>query len=89
MEPCSVEGLSMDQHELRIFEAHERLKTALRKRGTSLNRIAKELGVTSAAVSFVGLRKNRSDRIEQALADALDTTPEALFPAIPKKRGKP
>lgn len=78
----------MDQHELEVFEAHERLKTELRRRGTSLNQVAKKLGVTSAAVSFVGLRKNRSVRIEKALADALDTTPELLFPDISQGRIK-
>lgn len=78
----------MDQHELEIFEAHERLKTELRKRGLSLNKVAKNLGVTSAAVSFVGLRKNRSSRIEKALADALGTTPELLFPDISQGRIK-
>lgn len=79
----------VNEDEARIFDAHERLKTALRRRGTSLNRIAKELGVTSAAVSFVGLRKNRSERIEQALADALDITPDELFSEISEKRSKP
>ena len=72
----------MDDRDAQIFDFHEQLKTSLRRRNSSLSKVARELGVTSAAVSFVGLRKNRSTKIEQALADALETTPEELFPDL-------
>lgn len=72
----------MDERDAQIFDSHEHLKTSLRRRNSSLSKIARELGVTSAAVSFVGLRKNRSAKIEKALADALETTPEKLFPDL-------
>ncbi len=75
----------VNERELQIFEAHEQLKSELRRRGNSLNKIARELGVTSSAISQVGLRRNGSARIKQALADALETTPEALFPEIGEK----
>lgn len=62
------------------LDAHERLKAELRIRGTSLARIARELGVSDAALSLVGKGYNRSRRIERALADAAGVSPEALFP---------
>lgn len=62
------------------LDAHERLKAELRIRGTSLARIARELGVSDAALTLVGKGCNRSRRIEHALARAVCTTPEALFP---------
>lgn len=60
--------------------AHERLKAELRIRGTSLARIARELGVTDSALSLVGKGYHRSSRIEKALADAVGVTAEELFP---------
>lgn len=62
------------------LDAHERLKAELRIRGTSLAQISRDLGVTDLALSLVGKGFNRSRRIEKALADAVGTTPEALFP---------
>lgn len=54
----------------------------LRVRGSSLAKIARELGVTDFAVTLVGKRMCRSAKIEQALAEALQTTPEQLFPDL-------
>ena len=56
--------------------SHERLKAELRIRGTSLAQIARDLGVTNTTVSLVALGKQRSRRVERALA----TTPAGLFP---------
>jgi Ner family transcriptional regulator len=64
---------------------HERLKAELRIRGTSLARIARELGVSGTSMSLVGLGKHRSARIEAAIAKALDTTPALLWPDRYKK----
>ena len=64
----------------RTLEKHERLKAELRIRGTSLSRIGRALGVSSAAMSMVSTGKNRSARIETAIAQALNTTPEQLWP---------
>ena len=60
--------------------SHERLKAELRIRGTSLAQIARDLGVTNTTVSLVALGKQRSQRVERALADAMTTTPADLFP---------
>ena len=60
--------------------SHERLRAELRIRGTSLAQIARDLGVTKTTVSLVALGKQRSRRVERALADAMTTTPAELFP---------
>ncbi len=70
----------MRQPSKHSLDAHERLKAELRIRGTSLAQIARELGVTDSALSLVGKGFHRSRRIEKALADAVDSMPEALFP---------
>ena len=70
----------MRQPSKQSLDAHERLKAELRIRGTSLAQISRELGVTDSALSLVGKGFHRSRRIEKALADAVDSTPEALFP---------
>lgn len=59
---------------------HEWLKTELRIRGTSLSGIGRALGVSSAAMSMVSIGKNRSVQIETAIAQALETPPEQLWP---------
>lgn len=70
----------MRQPSKKSLDAHERLKAELRIRGTSLAQISRDLGVTDSALSLVGKGFHRSRRIEKALADAVGTTPEALFP---------
>ena len=53
---------------------------ALRVRGTSCNAIARQLGVSRAAVSMViNHPNNRSRRIERAIADALGERPADVF----------
>jgi len=64
------------------LDRHERLKADLRVRGSSLAKIARELGVTDGAVTQVGKRISRSTKIEKAMADLLQTTPEQLFPEL-------
>lgn len=61
------------------LEIHERLKAELRIRGTSLSKLSRELGVSAAAMTLVGQGLLRSKRIEQAIAETLATTPEALW----------
>lgn len=62
------------------LDAHERLKAELRIRGSSLAQISRDLGVSDSALSLVGKGYHRSRRIEKALADAVGSTPEELFP---------
>lgn len=59
---------------------HEHIKAELRIRGTSLAALGRDLKVTSAAMSMVSIGLNRSIRIETAIAGALETTPERLWP---------
>ena len=41
--------------------------------------LAKELGVSQAAISLVWNRKSRSKRIEEAIAARIGISPESLF----------
>ncbi|WP_225972790.1 helix-turn-helix domain-containing protein [Paracoccus jeotgali] len=63
-----------------VYPAHERLKMELRLRGTSISGIAARIGVLPASVTLASQGLRRSRRIEEALAEALGTTPERLFP---------
>ncbi|WP_246100909.1 helix-turn-helix domain-containing protein [Palleronia caenipelagi] len=59
---------------------HEGVKADLRRRGLSFSAVARQLGVNGTTVSLVSRGRNRSRRIERALAIVLETTPEHLFP---------
>ena len=64
---------------------HEKIKSELRIRGTSLAQIGRSLGVSGTSMSLVGIGKHRSKRIERAIADALDLPPESIWPDRYKK----
>lgn len=59
---------------------HEWRKAELRRRGTTIAQVARDLGITQGSLSLVSTGRHRSKRIERALADALGMTPETLFP---------
>lgn len=59
---------------------HELLKFKLREKGLSFTQTAAALGILPGSVTAVSQGYRRSRRVEQALADALETTPEELFP---------
>lgn len=52
----------------------------LRLRGKSIASLARELQVLRSTVTLVSQGNRRSLRIEAAIAEALETTPQALFP---------
>lgn len=58
---------------------HEQIKLALKLKGILLADVAEELGVSRALVSGALLGHFRSSRVEQAIAEHLETTPEALW----------
>lgn len=62
----------------------EDIKAGLRKRGLSQAKIATQCGVLPSAVCHT-LRGDRSRRIEAAIARAIGSTPEALWPERYKK----
>ena len=68
------------------LDAHERLKAELRIRGTSLAQISRELGVSDSALTLVGKRMCRSQRIEEALAHAVGRSPKELLPIHAEER---
>lgn len=65
----------------------EQLKLALKLKGILLTNVAEELGVSRALVSGALLGHFRSSRVETAIANHLDTTPDALWPDRYHKEG--
>ncbi len=61
------------------FTKSEAIKAGLRSRGSSLSKVGREMGLKPSTISSV-LHGARSKRVEQALAEALDTTVYLLFP---------
>lgn len=59
---------------------HEMIRARLRLAGTSSSDIARELGKTPASVSLVSQGRRRSRKIEQTIAEKLDTTPKNIWP---------
>ncbi|MFN8682351.1 transcriptional regulator [Paracoccus sp. P2] len=59
---------------------HEMIRARLRLAGTSFSDIARELGKTPASVSLVSQGHRRSQKIQRAIAEKLDTTPENIWP---------
>ncbi|RZJ19393.1 MAG: hypothetical protein EON91_01525 [Brevundimonas sp.] len=59
---------------------HARIKSALGLKGLTLSDIARSLDVTPSTVSIVSRGHRRSRRIEQAIADALGSSPAQIWP---------
>ena len=82
-------------HTMRRLGMNQPIATALRERGTNMSQIAKQLGVTTTAVTQVvkaSSKPKRSQRIENAIAKALGLPVEQVFqdrPYPPTKRGRP
>jgi Ner family transcriptional regulator len=57
----------------------EDIKASLRKKGSSLTAIARDLGLAVSTVSHV-LVDARSRRVERRIAKVLGTTPSAIWP---------
>ena len=65
------------------FDAfRESLKYQLRLKGSSFSKISHKLGVSETAVSYVAKRRNHSERIEQAIAEAIECDAGELFEQI-------
>ena len=65
---------------VRDLRRHERIKFRLRLTGSSLADVSRRLGVSQSAVSMVSIGHKRSKRIERAIADELNTSPDELWP---------
>lgn len=57
----------------------ELIKAQLRTRGISLSQVGRELGLKPSTISSV-LAGARSLKVEQAIATALNTRPELIWP---------
>jgi Ner family transcriptional regulator len=73
-------GLHLTNISFRNVQKHEAIKFRLRRVGTSLAEVSRNLKVGQSATSAVSIGDRRSKRIETAIAEALKTTPEALWP---------
>jgi lambda repressor-like predicted transcriptional regulator len=62
------------------LEQHERIKMRLRLAGSSLAKIARELGVAATTVTSVSQGYRRSRRIEGAIAAKLGKQAVSLWP---------
>jgi Ner family transcriptional regulator len=59
---------------------HMRIKGALALQGLSFSHVARELGVAPSTVVIVSQGGRRSRRIEAAIAQAIHSKPETLWP---------
>lgn len=60
---------------------HKRIRAALALKGITLTSIARKLDVKPTTITIVSKGYRRSKRIEQAIADAIGTSPAALWPS--------
>lgn len=72
--PTEPSGLQID------LEKHAFIKARLEIAGWSLSALAKSIGVAQSSVSTVSQGYRRSHKIQTAIASALGTTPEQLWP---------
>lgn len=70
-----------------IHKEHEYVKMALRLKGSSLSEVAKDLGVSAAAVTYASKGASSSNRIEKYIAQVLGVERSAIWPSRYKKRG--
>jgi lambda repressor-like predicted transcriptional regulator len=61
---------------------HQRVRYELGKRQLSFARLASEAGLDRSVLAAVSASRKTSRRAAQIIADALHTTPEALWPDI-------
>ncbi|MDH2328998.1 helix-turn-helix domain-containing protein [Cereibacter sp. SYSU M97828] len=63
------------------LDLHDEIKARLRKAGSGISAIARELGITPGSVTVVSQGYRRSQKVQRAIADKLGTTPEVIWPA--------
>lgn len=62
------------------LKKHERLKFRLRLAGSSMAKIARQLGISQSSVTVVCQGYRKSHRVQTEIAEHLGTTPQKLFP---------
>ncbi|KPN64761.1 transcriptional regulator, Nlp family [Aliiroseovarius crassostreae] len=69
---------------------HNRMKAALRERGSSFSKIARELGVGRSAVTHAAKRRHVSKRIETAIAAHLGKDIDEIWgeAGVPLQEGR-
>lgn len=61
-------------------ETHLWVKQALKAKGSSLSKIARAEGVKPSSVSIISKGWRRSRRVELAIANVLQISPEEIWP---------
>lgn len=61
---------------------HERVKYELRKRQLSFASLAEKAGMDRSVFAAVSATTKKSQRAAKIIADALETTPETLWPEV-------
>jgi predicted transcriptional regulator len=64
----------------------QEIQKELKDSGSSQAQIARELGITKAAVHFVIFGNSVSDRIQRAICKKIDREPEEVFPDYYQRR---
>lgn len=64
----------------KIEARNDGIKAALHLRGSSYSDIARQIEVTTSAVSLVARGRSRSKRIEEAIAQQVGVEPHLLWP---------
>lgn len=62
------------------LQQHELIKFQLRLCGSSMAKVARQLGVSQSSVTVVSQGYRRSHRIQSEIAGMLGMSPEELFP---------
>jgi len=62
------------------LERHNQLMADLRNRGTSFSKVARTIGMSPASITQVSKRRQRSELVIRALAEAVEKPPQELFP---------
>ncbi len=76
-------------HSTNPLVRHQEIREALKLRGYTMSDIARELGISPASVTTVSQGYRRSARVEERIAQLLDTTAAGLFPERYEKEGQP
>lgn len=63
------------------LDLHDDIKIRLKKAGSGISAIARDLGIKPGSVTVVSQGYRRSQNVQKAIANKLGTTPEAIWPA--------
>lgn len=77
--PCGI-VMQISQQDKRL--RHQRVRYELGKRQLTFAKLGSEAGLDRSVLAAVSASRKTSRRAAKIIADALETTPEALWPEI-------